>query len=200
MPFKLLRRNQEPEPVRPWFARLYPGRPTAAMHPSAGRAVAEGFAAGIRQTEELRLAREEAARWRRHADSYDQERARAVEALADAHRNTYAAHAESAHLLAWLAALHPASAVMTPASDEDPGGPQVLYLVAGGWQMSWTVGRELVPLFGHVPVVDRTDSRAQWDGHGTEQKYQRIRQHVRLLALADAPVTGVMTELEAHSA
>jgi hypothetical protein len=178
-----LRRNQEPEPVRPTHARL-----SGAPDPLTVLA------------RDLQAAKDETERWQRHANSYDQDRERAVEALAGAHRDAYALHAEMAHLLAWLSALHPASAVLTPASDEDPGGTQVLYIEAGGWQMSWPIGRELAPLFRHVPVVDRTDPRAQWDGHGAEQKCQRIRHHVRLLALADAPVTGVMTQLEAHSA
>ncbi|MFF5984385.1 hypothetical protein ACFY78_36640 [Streptomyces olindensis] len=179
-----LRRNQEPEPVRPTHARLSLRRPTATMSASTGRMVAEGFAAGIRQAEELRLAREEAARWKDHADSYDCERS-------DTQR-------ECAQLLAWLAALHPASAVIAPAHDGD--GSQDLYIVAGGWQLSWSIPAEHADLFKHVPVVDVTDVRAQWDGHGAEQRGERIRQHVRLLALADGPVTGVMTELEAHSA
>jgi len=79
--------------------------------------------------------------------------------------------------------------------DED--GWQLLYLVAGGWQLSWHIHPRDRDLFKHVTVVDVTDPRAQWDGHGTEQKYERIRGHVRLLALAelgaDTTLTGVMT-------
>ncbi len=189
MPLKLFRRNQEPEPVHPWFARLF-RRPTPVMTPRT----VEGEHI-LRLTQDLNAALAEAAQSKQRAESYHQDRERAVNALAEAYRDLYSLHSEMAHVLAWLAALHPASAVITPAHDYDPGGMHVLYLVAGGSQMSWPIGRELLPLFRHVPVVERTDPRAQWDGHGTEQKYGRIRSHVRLLSLerlgADGSSTGV---------
>ncbi|MGW1267569.1 hypothetical protein [Streptomyces sp. NPDC002491] len=185
-------RNQEPEPVRPWFARLF-RRPTPVMTPPPANG--EHI---LRLTQDLNAALADAARWKRHADSFADARDRAVESLAEAYHDVYATQAEMAHLLAWLSALHPASAVITPAHDDDPGGTHVLYLVAGGWQLSWPIGRELVPLFSHVTVVDRTDLRAQWDGHGREQIPERIRQHVRLLVLdelaADGVLTGVIAE------
>lgn len=193
-------RNHAPEPVRPWFARLF-RRPTSAMDPRVNAMTAEGFASGLRQGEALAAARTEAARWKRHADSYDRERAEA-ERLNDLYRVEIAgltkerdgAYRERAQLLAWLAALHPSTAVITASPDVDEDGWQLLYLVAGGWQMSWHVHPRDADLFKHVTVVDVTDPRAQWDGHGTEQKYERIRNHVRLLALegiADGPLTGV---------
>jgi hypothetical protein len=186
-------RNQEPEPVHPWFARLF-RKSTPVMTPQPVEV--ERI---LRLTQELNAALAEAAQWKQHADSYDRDRERAVEALAEVHRDVYVLHSEMAHLLAWLAALHPASSVITPARPDESDGAHVLYLVAGGWQMSWPIGRELVPLFKQVPVVQRTDPRAQWDGHGTEQKYERIRSHVRLLALdelgADAPSTPVTSEV-----
>ncbi|MFJ6540570.1 hypothetical protein ACIQMP_07980 [Streptomyces sp. NPDC091385] len=131
--------------------------------------IADAVAAGIRRAEELRTARTDAARWKDRAVTTAAERD--------------AAYKERAHLLAWLAALHPASAVITPASDiTDEPGWHLLYLVAGGWQMSWPIRPRDRHLFGHVTVVDPADLRAQWDGHGTDQKYARIRQHTRLLA------------------
>ncbi|WP_199808816.1 MULTISPECIES: hypothetical protein [Streptomyces] len=193
-----LRRNQEPEPVRPQFPRHARG--------TDGDVTPIGDPVAI-LSRALTDAQEEAARWKRHADTYDTERAEAT-ALShqycdDVERITKerdGAYRERAQLLAWLTALHPSSAVITPASDIDEDGWHLLYLVAGGWQMSWHIAPRDVPLFQHVELVETADPRARWDGHGTEQKYQRIRQHVRLLALEDAPVTGVMTELEAHSA
>ncbi|MFD3835345.1 hypothetical protein ACFWWC_03685 [Streptomyces sp. NPDC058642] len=178
-------RNQEPEPVRPWFARLF-RRPTIAERSRAVLIAAdpvEAFVSGMRQAEELNAAREEAARWKAYADEYD--------------REWDHAQYENAQLLAWLAALHPASAVLAPS--HTPEGSQDLYIVAGGWQLSWPVAAAHADLFKHVTVVDVTDPRAQWDGHGTEQRGERIRGHVRLLALesiADAVVTPVMTPQE----
>ncbi|MFJ5638689.1 hypothetical protein [Streptomyces sp. NPDC093223] len=199
------RRSNQPEPVRPRFARLFrrPSRAALAPEPTplakAGRAAAEGFAAGLlpaearplrnadalaailRQADALRTAREDAERWKGHADSYERERDEALRA--------------QALLLAWIAALHPAAAVITPAHDGE--GSQDLYIVAGGWQLHWLLEAEHADLFRHVTAVDVTDERAQWDGHGSEQRDERIHNHVRLLALdvlgADDPVTGVMT-------
>ncbi|MFE6284386.1 hypothetical protein [Streptomyces sp. NPDC057877] len=204
-------RNQEPEPVRSRFARLFRRRPTIAERSRAALVAADpagafvsgmrqaeplrngdALAAILRQAEALRLAREEAARWREHADAF----AREAEA-----RETERDHAyrERAQLLAWLAALHPSTAVITASPDVDEDGWQLLYLVAGGWQMSWHIHPRDAALFRHVTVVDVTDPRAQWDGHGSEQKYQRMRQHVRLLALDglgdDGASTGVTPEV-----
>lgn len=84
------------------------------------------------------------------------------------------AYRERAQLLAWLAALHPA--VIAPASDVDEDGWQILYLTpeAGG-QMSWHIAPRDAGLLAHVERVEPDDPRAQWDGHTTEEKYQRIR-------------------------
>lgn len=190
-----LRRNQEPEPVRPTLARL-----------SSADAAPIGDPVAI-LSQALTDAQEEAARWKRHSDTFAEERDTAVKAFnakvleaEDARRERDGAYRERAQLLAWLAALHPSSAVITPARDIDEDGWHLLYLVAGGWQMSWHIAPRDVPLFGHVELVEPSDPRVQWDGHGTDQKYQRIRQHVRLLALEDASSTPVMTEPEARSA
>lgn len=187
------RSNQEPEPVRPRFARLFRRRPTPAEIARAnlvGARPAEAFTAGMRQAEDLRLAREEAERWKRYADELAQE----IEGL---EKQRDGAYSERAQLLAWLAALHPATTVIIDSPDVDEDGWQLLYLVAGGWQMSWHIAPKDGEFFRHVTKVDVTDERAQWDGHGTEQKYERIHNHVRLLALdalgADDPVTAVMT-------
>ncbi|MEU9921911.1 hypothetical protein AB0H51_11540 [Streptomyces griseoluteus] len=183
------RRNQEPEPVRPWFARLFRRHNPLA---SAGAFAAEGFATGIRQAEALASAR---------AD-----RERAIEALADRIRERDNAYRERAQLLAWLAALHPTT-VITQSPDVDDPDWQLLYLYAGGWQMSWHIHPRDADLFQHVTVVDVTDPRAQWDGHGTVEKYTRIEEHVRLLALdgpggdgASKPVTTPVSALKADCA
>lgn len=195
MPRNPFRRNQEPEPVRPGSQRL--ARGTSGDTASIGDPVAILSAS-------LTASQEEAARWKQHADSY----ASLADSVTKEH-NTLAldaeqlrkdldgAYRERAQLLAWIAALHPSSAVITQSPDVDEDGWQLLYLMAGGWQMSWHIHPRDADLFRHVTVVDVTDPRAQWDGHGTEQKYERMRNHVRLLALegiADGPLTPVTGE------
>lgn len=93
-----------------------------------------------------------------------------------------AAYTERAHLVAWLAALHPS--VIAPAPDAGDGW-HLLYLRAGGWQMSWHIAPADLPLFDHVEHVDPGDARAQWDGHSSAQKYLRIRTHTAVLCLPD---------------
>ncbi|MFG2277553.1 hypothetical protein ACGFNQ_02545 [Streptomyces asoensis] len=180
-------RNQEPEPVRPWFARLF-RRPKPVMTPPP----ADGPHI-LRLTQELNAALAEAARWKRQADSFEKDRERAVEALVGCIAERDGAYGERAQLLAWLAALHPATTVITQSPDVDEDGWQLLYLVAGGWQMSWHIHPRDAHLFQHVTVVDVTDPRAQWDGHGTVQKYERMRGHVRLLALDSLGADGQPT-------
>ncbi|WP_181799431.1 hypothetical protein [Kitasatospora acidiphila] len=94
------------------------------------------------------------------------------------------AYRERAQLLAWLASLYPA--VLAPAPDVDEPGWQILYLTASGQQLSWHIHPRDAELFAHVQQVPADDPRAQWDGHTTEQKYQRVSV---LIAAADAPST-----------
>ncbi|WP_052479817.1 hypothetical protein [Streptomyces sp. NBRC 110035] len=142
---------------------------------------------------DLQDAEQNARRWKQHADSFEQDRERAVEALADRIRERDGAYRERAQLLAWLTALHPDTSVLTASPDVDEDGWQLLYLVAGGWQMSWHIHPRDAALFRHVTLVDVTDPRAQWDGHGTQQKYERIGNHVRLLVL-EADADGLLRE------
>lgn len=93
------------------------------------------------------------------------------------------AYRERANLVAWLAALHPA--VIAPAPDVDEPGWQILYLTssAHGWQMTWHIHPRDAELFTDVEHVPADDPRAQWDGHSTEQKYNRMRTHVRVVQM-----------------
>ncbi|WP_151480644.1 hypothetical protein [Streptomyces albicerus] len=86
------------------------------------------------------------------------------------------AYRERAHLLAWLAALHASNAVLVPALDiDDEDGWHLLFLTVAGRQLSWHISPRDVELFNHVERVDFGDPRAQWDGHTTDEKYERIR-------------------------
>jgi hypothetical protein len=84
------------------------------------------------------------------------------------------AYRERAHLTAWLATVHPA--VITPATDIDEPGWQILYITAGGRQLSWHIHPQDADLYAHVEHVQPDDPRALWDGHTTEQKYAAIRE------------------------
>ncbi|GHB54479.1 hypothetical protein ACPESV_03315 [Streptomyces umbrinus] len=103
---------------------------------------------------------------------------------------------ERAHLLSWLAALHPASAVVSqaPTPDGTAGGWHVLSLVAGGRPLSWTLAPREVPLFQHVRRAGDADTRAWRDAQEIEAQYAHIHRHTRMLALEDS-LTRVVEEL-----
>ncbi|MFF7655734.1 hypothetical protein ACFZCY_38905 [Streptomyces sp. NPDC007983] len=48
--------------------------------------------------------------------------------------------------------------------------------------MSWHIASRDAGLFTHVEHVPASDPRAQWDGHSTTAKYERIQQHIERLA------------------
>ncbi|MDR6980603.1 hypothetical protein J2X68_007343 [Streptomyces sp. 3330] len=113
--------------------------------------------------------RQELVRWQRHADSFERELTRVS--------------FERAHLLAWLAALHPSSAVVTPAVGAGADGTHLLRLVAGGRQLSWRLTPRDIPLFAHVPYTERAVGHGQRDGPAPGEQAAHIRSHTRLLAL-----------------
>lgn len=98
--------------------------------------------------------------------------AEAQAALAAVEAERDGAYRERAQLLAWLAAQHPA--VLAPAPDVDDAGWQILYLTAAGQQLTWHIHPRDADLYRHVEQVPTDDPRAQWDGHTTPEKYQRI--------------------------
>lgn len=103
--------------------------------------------------------------------SYDLERV-------EAERN--GAYRERAHLVALVAAMTD-GAVIAPAPDVEEPGWQIVYLTIGGRQASWHISPRDAELFECVEHASVEDPRAQWDGHSTDDKYARIRQHTRLL-------------------
>ncbi|WP_158678677.1 hypothetical protein [Streptomyces sulphureus] len=84
------------------------------------------------------------------------------------------AYQERAQLLAWLAALAPA--VLAPATDVDEHGWHLLYLTTPAGQLSWHIHPRDLAYFEHVERAEADDPRAQWDGHSTAEKYDRIGQ------------------------
>lgn len=78
---------------------------------------------------------------------------------------------ERAHLVAYLASLYPS--VIAYSDPQEPDWP-VIYLTTPAGQLSWHLSGDDLDLFEHVPVVEPDDWRAKWDGHTTEQKYERL--------------------------
>ncbi|MFE3036670.1 hypothetical protein ACFXKY_34070 [Streptomyces canus] len=118
---------------------------------------------------DLEGCRQDLARWRRNADSYARELSRLSR--------------ERAHLLAWLAALHPASAVVVPSAG---AGPHLLRLTAGERQLCWRLPSAELPLFTHVPYAEHPSAPVPGDGHEPVDQGAHIRHHTRLLAIEGA--------------
>lgn len=80
------------------------------------------------------------------------------------------AYRERAHLAAYLAALHPSHIGYT-----DPNAPDwpVLIIETPAGQMSWHIAERDLDLFAHVRPTDRVCRG--WDGHTTDEKYERLR-------------------------
>lgn len=111
---------------------------------------------------ELELCRQERDRWQRHADSYERDLTRV--------------RLERAQLLAWLAALHPASAVLTRGAD----GIHQLGIEAGGRQLSWPLHPADLAQFAHIPYAPHT---AGTHGRAGGDQAAHLRRHTRLLAM-----------------
>lgn len=77
---------------------------------------------------------------------------------------------ERAHLVAYLAALHPSHIGHT-----DPDAPDwsVVIVETPGGQLSWHIAERDTDLFEHVRTTDRVCRG--WDGHTTDEKYERLR-------------------------
>ncbi|MDT6987823.1 hypothetical protein ACFSUJ_25230 [Streptomyces lusitanus] len=124
----------------------------------------------LRLEHELAVSRLRLARWQQHADAYERR-------LGDAER-------ERAHLLAWLAALHPASAVLTPLTGPEHEGTHRLCLIAGGWHLSWHIPPADLALFAHVPF--HAESAGAHPLVDAVEQGAVIRRHVRLLVMEEA--------------
>lgn len=80
---------------------------------------------------------------------------------------------ERARLVAFLAAIHPA---VISFSDPDAPGWAVITIDTPAGQLSWHISAEDLDLFpeGLAARVHAEDPRAKWDGHTTEEKYDRL--------------------------
>lgn len=78
---------------------------------------------------------------------------------------------ERARLVAFLASLFPS--VLSYADPDEPDWA-VVYVSSPAGQLSWHIAPGDVELFAHVPKVTPDDKRAEWDGHDTPTKYERL--------------------------
>lgn len=87
---------------------------------------------------------------------------------------TDSVYRERAHLLALLTTHYPSHLQPDPAEPDWP----VLYLILPTGQATWHISPDDLGLFDHV----RTDIHEAWDGHTTEQKYERLAELTALRA------------------
>jgi hypothetical protein len=98
--------------------------------------------------------------------------------LAPNPNETASLYRERAALVAHLAAVYP-SAIVHDADPEAPGW-SVVFIHTPKGQMSWHLSGDDLDLFGHV-LTSTTD---RWDGHTTEEKYERLAALTRATAAA----------------
>lgn len=84
------------------------------------------------------------------------------------------AYRERAALVAFLAASYP-SEITQDNADE---GWWIVYVTTPTGQMSWHVSDADLDLFDHLPKANSVT----WDGHTTEQKYERLAELTRIVA------------------
>lgn len=86
-----------------------------------------------------------------------------------------AAYRERAHLVALLAAIYPAEFRENP--DPDYADWPIIYVDLPTGQASWHISPADVGLFSGI----RFGTDAEWDGHTTEAKYDRIGKLAHML-------------------
>jgi hypothetical protein len=101
------------------------------------------------------------------------------------------AYRERACLVAHLASCHPSHIGHT-----DPSAPDwaVVIIETPAGQMSWHIAERDLPLFAHVQPTGQ-HSRG-WDGHTTDEKYQRLEQLRDALAKQDAAVDAALAKAD----
>jgi hypothetical protein len=110
----------------------------------------------------------------------------AAKAAIEADPDRAALYRERARLVAYLAACYPSE--MTEDHEGDPW--PVVFVLGPTGQMSWHIARADLDLFDHVGWHG---IEPQWDGHTTEQKYERLAE---LIPHAEDGLAG-MLELDA---
>ena len=76
---------------------------------------------------------------------------------------------ERDRLVALISSIYPSHLAIDEGAEE--GFKYVVYVQSPEGQLSWHIADEELMLFGHLKVKDNN-----WDGHTTEEKYERIKQ------------------------
>lgn len=64
------------------------------------------------------------------------------------------------------------SSYLAPSETFEEGWSYIVYVETPKGQLSWHVpDHEILPLFSHL----RIETRRNWDGHSTEEKYRRLQ-------------------------
>ncbi|MFJ2267773.1 hypothetical protein ACIOHO_15630 [Streptomyces sp. NPDC087849] len=149
---------------RPRIARFV----DAITHSGPGYDTA-GSAAEVRVTE-LEQQPADAAGELAEAREHNDRTCEAVAARDQAEAALDATYRERAHLVAHLAAIHPSHIGHT-----DPTAPDwaVVTVETPAGQMTWHIAERDMDLFTHVQPTNRICRG--WDGHTTDEKYQRMR-------------------------
>lgn len=154
--------------LKAFLAAVPEGIVTIAIRPGASlrRPDLEQQLARDEWSDKTRLELAEAcATQRAHLDDMRAEAETLTISLQDARKATQGAYNERAHLVALLAAIYPS----TWGIDFDEPGWHVVYVQLPTGQASWHISPNDRDLFAHVPGPS-----GEWDGHTTEQKYDRI--------------------------
>jgi len=96
--------------------------------------------------------------------------------LMEAEAERDAAYKERNILVALLARMWPSARGRTPITGWDPEWHNCVYIEAPAGQLSWHYHDSEASLFDSLP-----ESQPQWDGHSTEEKYERIKWYIRRL-------------------
>jgi hypothetical protein len=93
-----------------------------------------------------------------------------------------ALYTERAHLVALLSTHYPAWLSYSDTSEPDWA---VCFIETAQGQLTWHISPDDLHLFNHLCIIPAAQSK--WDGHSTEEKYERIR--ARLASKDPAPRT-----------
>lgn len=82
------------------------------------------------------------------------------------------AYTERAQLLAWISGMY--RAYISPALDVEDEGWSILTIHTMMGQLTWHIAPKDLGLFNHIPRMSAGSEAVKWDGHTTDEKYERI--------------------------
>jgi hypothetical protein len=82
------------------------------------------------------------------------------------------AYAERNKLVAFLSRLYPAHRGWHEGDDWEDDWRNIIFINTPAGQLSWHIHNDEVEFFDHIPFDGSQDL---WDGHTTEEKYERLR-------------------------